>query len=72
MVDAYHSSDSSVADEVDVEVDIDRPSTSSQRPRRSTARKATAKSQLISSDWRVACRQILQELWQCEDSVPFR
>lgn len=71
LVGAYHSSDSSEVDEVDVENDIDKPSTSTQRPRRTTTRRP-ARSVSLSSDWRVACRKILQELWECEDSVPFR
>lgn len=46
----------------------DKPSTSTQR---STSSR-NLRSQEISQDWRVACRQLLDTLWQCEDSIPFR
>lgn len=61
LVDNYHSSDS----EIDPGVDEDQPSTSQQKP---STRKQTG----ISHDWKLACRQLLDTLWQCEDSLPFR
>lgn len=64
LVDTYHSSDS----EIEVEATRERPSTSRQRP--TTSR--NLRSQEVSKDWRVACRQLLETLWQCEDSIPFR
>ncbi|KZC10837.1 PH-interacting protein, partial [Dufourea novaeangliae] len=64
LVDTYHSSDS----EVDMEDVKDRPSTSTQRA--TTSR--SLRSQEVSNDWQVACRQLLEMLWQCEDSIPFR
>jgi bromodomain and WD repeat domain-containing protein 1/3 len=66
LADAYHSSDS----EVDIE-DINKPSTSSQRPTRAVANRH-ATTQNVNKDWKVACRQLLDTLWQCEDSIPFR
>ena len=69
LANAYHSSDS----EVDVEEDINKPSTSSRstRPTRSAASR-TINEQTANKDWRIACRQLLDTLWQCEDSIPFR
>lgn len=57
--DTYHSSES----EIDVE---DKPSTSKPKSGRNL------RSQEISQDWKMACRQLLESLWQCEDSIPFR
>ncbi|XP_011687322.1 PREDICTED: PH-interacting protein isoform X3 [Wasmannia auropunctata] len=59
--DTYHSSES----EVDVE---DKPSTS--KPKSTSNKKLPM--QEFSQDWKVACRQLLESLWQCEDSIPFR
>lgn len=59
--DTYHSSES----EIDIE---DRPSTSKQK---STSNRSL-RSQEIPQDWKLACRQLLETLWQCEDSIPFR
>lgn len=64
LADTYDSSDS----EVEVEARRQRPSTSRQRPTSSRS----LRSQEISPDWRLACRQLLETLWQCEDSIPFR
>lgn len=62
--DTYHSSSES---EIDIE---DRPSTSKQKP---TSNKNSREiEQEISQDWKLACRQLLETLWQCEDSIPFR
>lgn len=58
--DTYHSSES----EVDVE---NKPSTSRLR-----SRKKNLFVQEFSQDWKLACRQLLETLWQCEDSIPFR
>ena len=57
--DTYQSSES----EIDVE---DKPSTSKQK---STLNKNL---QEIPQDWKLACRQLLETLWQVEDSIPFR
>lgn len=59
--DTYHSSES---EEIDV---TDRPSTSKVRSKRKCSLL-----QEISKDWKLACRQLLETLWQCEDSIPFR
>lgn len=59
--DTYHSSES----EIDVE---DKPSTS--KPKSVSSRKL--RSQKVLQDWKLACRQLLESLWQCEDSIPFR
>ncbi|XP_029164784.1 PH-interacting protein isoform X2 [Nylanderia fulva] len=59
--DTYHSSES----ETEVE---NKPSTSKQK---STSSR-NLRSQQISLDWKLACRQLLESLWQCEDSIPFR
>lgn len=64
LVDTYHSSDS----EVEMEDDKDKPSTSTQRATSSRS----LRSQEVSNDWQLACRQLLEMLWQCEDSIPFR
>ncbi|XP_031827305.1 bromodomain and WD repeat-containing protein isoform X3 [Nomia melanderi] len=64
LLDTYHSSDS----EVDMEDDKDKPSTSTQRATSSRS----LRSQEVSNDWQLACRQLLEMLWQCEDSIPFR
>ncbi|XP_015599493.1 PH-interacting protein isoform X2 [Cephus cinctus] len=64
LVDTYHSSDT----DGDAEDDKDRPSTSTQKPTSSR----NLRSQEISQDWKLACRQLLESLWQCEDSIPFR
>lgn len=64
LLDTYHSSDS----EVDVDDSRNKPSTSKQRS--TSSRKL--RSQDISKDWKLACRQLLESLWQCEDSIPFR
>lgn len=58
--DTYHSSES--------EIDVDKPSTS--KPKSTSNKKVH--SQEISQDWKLACRQLLESLWQCEDSIPFR
>ncbi|XP_024885471.1 PH-interacting protein isoform X2 [Temnothorax curvispinosus] len=60
--DTYHSSES------EVDVENNRPSTS--KPRSASSR--NLRSQEISQDWKLACRQLLESLWQCEDSIPFR
>ncbi|XP_053988016.1 PH-interacting protein [Hylaeus volcanicus] len=64
LVDTYHSSDS----EVEVEDAKDKPSTSTQRATSSR----NLRSQEVVNDWKVQCRQLLETLWQCEDSIPFR
>ncbi|XP_015116795.1 bromodomain and WD repeat-containing protein 3 [Diachasma alloeum] len=64
LADTYHSSDS----EVDVE-DHNMPSTSRHRTRSSRNLRSQ---QEVCVDWKVACRQLLEALWQCEDSIPFR
>nr|XP_033340123.1 PH-interacting protein [Megalopta genalis] len=64
LVDTYHSSDS----EVDIEEEKNRPSTSTQRATSSR----NLRSQEVANDWQLACRQLLEMLWQCEDSIPFR
>ncbi|KAL0133738.1 hypothetical protein PUN28_001006 [Cardiocondyla obscurior] len=58
--DTYHSSES----EVEVQ---DKPSTS-----KSKSSSRNLRSQDVSQDWKLACRQLLETLWQCEDSIPFR
>lgn len=63
LVDTYCSSES----DTDMAAK-DKPSTSTQR---STSSR-NLRSQEISQDWRLACRQLLDTLWQCEDSIPFR
>ncbi|KAL2733024.1 PH-interacting protein [Vespula maculifrons] len=63
LVDTYCSSES----DTDMAAK-DKPSTSTQR---STSSR-NLRSQEISQDWRMACRQLLDTLWQCEDSIPFR
>lgn len=65
MVDTYHSSES----EVDIEDAKDRPSTSTQR---ATSSRNLRSLEEVSTDWKIACRQLLETLWQCEDSIPFR
>lgn len=64
LVDTYHSSES----ELDIEDAKDRPSTSTQGA--TTSR--NLRQQDVSNAWKVACRQLLETLWQCEDSIPFR
>lgn len=64
LVDTYHSSES----EVDMEDVKDKPSTSTQRATSSR----NSRPQEVLDDWKVACRQLLETLWQCEDSIPFR
>lgn len=59
--DTYHSSES----ETEME---NKPSTSKQK---STSSR-NLRSQQMSQDWKLACRQLLETLWQCEDSIPFR
>ncbi|XP_020710625.2 PH-interacting protein isoform X2 [Athalia rosae] len=63
LVDTYQSSDS----DGDT-VDKNKPSTSGQQP--SSSR--NLRSQETIHDWKLACRQLLESLWQCEDSIPFR
>ncbi|EGI63952.1 PH-interacting protein [Acromyrmex echinatior] len=58
--DTYHSSESE-------EVDVERPSTSKVRSKRKCSLL-----QEISKDWKLASRYLLETLWQCEDSIPFR
>lgn len=64
LVDTYHSSES----DIDVEENSEKPSTS--RLRSSSSKRL--RSQTFAQDWKTACRQLLETLWQCEDSVPFR
>ncbi|XP_076177700.1 bromodomain and WD repeat-containing protein [Ptiloglossa arizonensis] len=64
LVDTYHSSES----EIEVEDTKNKPSTSTQRATSSR----NLRSQEVVNDWKVACRQLLETLWQCEDSIPFR
>ncbi|XP_017883326.1 PH-interacting protein isoform X2 [Ceratina calcarata] len=64
LVDTYHSSES----EVEMEDVKDKPSTSTQRATSSR----NLRSQEVPTDWRINCRQLLETLWQCEDSIPFR
>ncbi|XP_012278096.1 PH-interacting protein isoform X2 [Orussus abietinus] len=64
LVDTYHSSDS----EIDVEEDKEKPSTSSKKP----VANRNLRSKEVCQDWKLACRQLLESLWQCEDSIPFR
>lgn len=59
--DTYHSSESEMDEE-------DKPSTSKQK----SVSSRNLRSQEISQDWKLACRQLLESLWQCEDSIPFR
>lgn len=65
LVDTYQSSDSESET-----VDKNKPSTSSQQPSSSSSR--NLRSQESVNDWKIACRQLLESLWQCEDSIPFR
>lgn len=65
LVDTYHSSDS----EIDVEDQRAMPSTS--RPRPTSGRRLRSHKEEI-VDWKVACRQLLESIWLCEDSIPFR
>jgi len=58
--DTYHSSESE-------EIDVERPSTSKVRSKRKCSLL-----QEISKDWKLASRYLLETLWQCEDSIPFR
>lgn len=64
LVDTYHSSES----DIDVEENSEKPSTS--RLRSSSSKRL--RSQTFAQDWKTACRQLLETLWQCEDSIPFR
>nr|XP_003706685.1 PREDICTED: PH-interacting protein isoform X1 [Megachile rotundata] len=64
LVDTYHSSES----EIDMEDAKDKPSTSTQKA--SSSRNSRPPEVL--DDWKIACRQLLETLWQCEDSIPFR
>lgn len=63
LVDTYHSSES----DIDVEENSEKPSTSRVRSPIKRLRSHT-----IAQDWKTPCRQLLETLWQCEDSVPFR
>ncbi|KAK0089616.1 hypothetical protein PV325_006326 [Microctonus aethiopoides] len=65
LVDTYHSSDS----ENEVHDLRAIPSTSRQRPMSSRNLRSQQNNDV---DWKVACRQLLERLWQCEDSIPFR
>ncbi|XP_044016177.1 bromodomain and WD repeat-containing protein 3 isoform X2 [Aphidius gifuensis] len=64
LMDTYQSSDS----ELDVVDDHSKPSTSRQRS--SSGR--CLRSQKEPFNWKVSCRKLLETLWQCEDSIPFR
>ncbi|KAK7871917.1 hypothetical protein R5R35_009722 [Gryllus longicercus] len=70
LVEAYHSSES------ESEIDVDVPGPSCINPRRSMRQKKTSRRmslrQQISTDWRRDCRELLETLWMCEDSTPFR
>ncbi|KAJ8679018.1 hypothetical protein QAD02_014805 [Eretmocerus hayati] len=68
LLEAYHSSDT----EADVEEDYDKPSTSRQRPKRTKAPPKQMKGKNVQQDWLIRCKQILETLWQNEDSEPFR
>jgi len=61
LADTYYSSESEMGIE-------DKPSTSRQK----ATSTRNLRSQEISQDWKLACRQLLDTLWQCEDSIPFR
>ncbi|XP_016840176.1 bromodomain and WD repeat-containing protein 1-like isoform X4 [Nasonia vitripennis] len=65
----FHSTSDS---EFEVEEDdINRPSTSTQWPTR-PAFSLRLKTHKVRKDWQVACQKLLDTLWQCEDSIPFR
>ncbi|XP_066999443.2 bromodomain and WD repeat-containing protein 3 [Anabrus simplex] len=71
LLDAYQSSDS------ESEVDVEKPGPSNTVLRRSERSKKTSiqisrRSQVQPSDWRRDCRELLETLWMCEDSTPFR
>ncbi|XP_011333353.2 PH-interacting protein isoform X2 [Ooceraea biroi] len=59
LADTYHSSDSEMED---------KPSTSKQKSNKNVKGLQIE----IPQDWRPACLQLLDTLWQCEDSIPFR
>lgn len=65
----YHQlNDTYCSSESETEIE-NKPSTSKKK---STSNKNLLHSQQISQDWKLACRQLLESLWQCEDSIPFR
>ena len=66
MNDTYHSTDS----EIDIEDDINKPSTSKKRPTRSSNRKRKNKN--TEQNWRTNCLHLLKTLWESKDSYPFR
>ncbi|GLV31866.1 BRWD3 [Carabus blaptoides fortunei] len=73
LVDTYESTDS----EVDVGTDQPGPSTSrgGSKPKQRNTRGANQRRSVRlekASDWRIEARALLDTLWQCEDSAPFR
>ena len=82
LLDTYKSSDT----ESDVNVEA-KPGPSSSRnadslgtitrrhqeqQKRRMSRRRTAAAPAIPTDWRRECRDLLEMLWSCEDSTPFR
>lgn len=73
LVDTYESTDS----EVDVGTDQPGPSTSrgGAKPKQRNTRGSNQRRSVRlekASDWRIEARTLLDTLWQCEDSAPFR
>ncbi|XP_049806710.1 PH-interacting protein [Schistocerca nitens] len=69
LLDAYQSSDS------EYEVDLNEPGPSNGRRRSNRLTLKRNLAMLRSSkqkDWQGECRQLLEMLWQCGDSAPFR
>lgn len=69
LVDTYMSSDS--------ESETNQPGPSTSRPNNRNNRKPPAGSRrsrrlVPEGDWRVDCRELLEMIWQCDDSEPFR
>ncbi|XP_055634846.1 PH-interacting protein isoform X2 [Toxorhynchites rutilus septentrionalis] len=65
LVDTYISSDS--------DSDSNRPGPSTSGGNSSNRRPAAGSRRLVpEGDWRVDCRELLEMIWQCDDSEPFR
>lgn len=75
LLDAYKSSESSDSEEAE---DSDQPGPSSGRRAKATLERSLRASRrgqsMISQpfDWKRECRELLEHLWACRDSEPFR
>lgn len=75
LLHAYKSSESSDSEEAE---DSDQPGPSSGRRARATVQRslrAITRGQSATSqsfDWKRECRELLEHLWACRDSEPFR